>query len=398
MFFYLLVYWVFAVTSAVGTLGCLGAMAMLVARFRRPAQAGAEGPPAALALIVPIKGADAHTEGNLSALVASRVPGAVEYLFAMESADDPAYAVCQRVVEQDPNRRSRVVLTGPANGRMGKQHNLAVAARQTSSAVIGSMDADVQVEPDLLAAMLRQVQEPGAGVAYALPCYWGDGPAGGALVALYTNYSFAPNFAALALRGNQPFIIGSLWLVARATLEQIGGLEQFGATVSDDAAIGQAIAQHGLRNVLVPRTVRIPFEPLPLAGGAKHLQKWLAMLRAEGLGAYFTILLLWHPLFWAALALLAAIPIRRGYPSLLDIAAGLAVVALAARVGSAWLLDRLVYRRTNSWLPLWLIPYELVVVPVLFGAGFFRRTIEWRGRRYRLGPHGKIEHAADVTP
>src|SRR5260370_42248837 len=186
MFFYLLVYWVFAVTSAVGTLGCLGAMATLVARFRQPAQAGAEGPPAALALIVPIKGADTHTEGNLSALVASRVPGAVEYLFAMESADDPAYAVCQRVVEQDPNRRSRVVLTGPANGRMGKQHNLAVAARQTSSAVVGSMDADVQVDPDLLAAMPRQGPTPAPGGPLAPPCLCGPRPACAAPVPPHT--------------------------------------------------------------------------------------------------------------------------------------------------------------------------------------------------------------------
>jgi hypothetical protein len=39
------------------------------------------------------------------------------------------------------------------------------------------------------------------------------------------------------------------------------------------------------------------------------------------------------------------------------------------------------------------VVYELVGVPLLFGAGFFRRTIVWKGRRYRLGRHGVIRAA-----
>jgi hypothetical protein len=364
------------------------------------APAALDGQPASLSMIVPIKGADAHTDEHLNALVTSEVSGAVEYLFAVESDGDPAYSICWRVREQHPDRDIRMIVTGPAAGRMGKQHNLAAAAHEARYAAIGSMDADVQVTPDALETGLRQLADSHVGVVYFLPCYAGGGPAGGTLVALYANYDFAANAGALALRGNPGFIIGSLWLMTRATLDRIGGLEQFGGTVSDDAAIGRAVRRQGLRNVLLPRTVRIPFEPLDLRGGVNHLLKWLAMLRAEGLPGYLALLLLWHPIFWSALAVVAGLILRGAYPGYLGYAAALAAVAVVARVACALLLNRIVYHLSGTLglaLPLLLVPYELLAVPVLFGLGLFRHTIEWRGRRYRLGPHGVIQSAADVA-
>ncbi|MFI5274250.1 MAG: hypothetical protein ACHQ4H_14545, partial [Ktedonobacterales bacterium] len=167
------------------------------------------------------------------------------------------------------------------------------------------------------------------------------------------------------------------------------------------AAIGKAIATAGLKNVLIPRRVIIPFEPLSLAGGARHLLKWLAMLRAEGLGAYLTIWLLWHPILWSAVTLLctllAALLSRRAPDSYAGYAAALLALAIVVRVSGAYRLNRWVYHTPSLWLPLLLVPYELLAVPLLFGTGLFRRTIIWRGKRYRLGRHGAIQQAADVS-
>jgi ceramide glucosyltransferase len=341
-------------------------------------------------MIVPIKGADAHTEEHLDALVSSALDGQVEYLFAMESADDPAYVVCQRVIARHPDRAIRVVITGPAGARMGKQHNLAVALSKARYEAIGSMDADVLAGPDTLAVALRALNTPSAGVAYFLPCYQGPGPAGGALVALYANYYFAPNFGSMAIATHQPVIIGSLWLTTKTTLTKIGGLDQFGTTVSDDGAIGKAVARVGLRNVLLPHTVKIPYEPLRLGGGARHLLKWLAMLRAEGLLTYLLIVFTWHPILWGVLALVGttfagSVP----QPILFDYQM-LAGSAIIIRVGSAFALDHWVYHQRSGFRPMLLIPYELVAVPILFAIGLFRRSIVWRGRRYRIGLHGAI--------
>ena len=91
--------------SVVGIAGCVAASATLWLRFRQTSWVDAAGEvPAGLSMIVPLKGIDPRTEEHLEALVAAQVPGAVEYIFAMETADDPAYRVCQHVRTRHPDK------------------------------------------------------------------------------------------------------------------------------------------------------------------------------------------------------------------------------------------------------------------------------------------------------
>jgi ceramide glucosyltransferase len=380
--------WMFLAIAAVPVLACLGAAMTFASRFRPDPAESAAGP-VPLSVLVPVKGADAATEDNFEALVTSRLPGPVEYRFAMESADDPAYAVAERVRARHPDLDIAVLVTGPAGDRMGKQHNLAAAAAVAKHPVIASMDADVHVDPDALAAGLRALAARDAGVVYMLPRYRGPGPAGGALVAIYSNLYYQLYMGAFALTRNAPFITGGLWLMSPAARERIGGLEPFTTTVSDDAAIGRAVVAVGLRNELVPRTVSIPYEAVPLTGGMRHLLKWLTLLRVEGLGTYLAILLTWHPVLTAALALLATAAVPAARPAL-PVAAVVAVAALAVRFLATAVLVRRAYPGTGVATALWSVPYELFAVPVLFARGLVARSLVWRGTRYEIGRRGEI--------
>jgi hypothetical protein len=279
---------------------------------------------------------------------------------------------------------------------MGKQHNLTAATKQARYEAIGSMDADVLVDSNSLAVGLRYVALSSTGVAYCLPVYSGSGSRGGLLVALYSNYYYQLYMGALALSVNAPFITGSLWFMRKTSLEQIGGLEQFTTTVSDDAAIGKAILQQNLKNVLIPHVVRIPFEQVDLSGGGKHLLKWIAMLRSEGIPTFLTILVSWHPFLWSFVTFVIGVLLSTSYEKYLAYGTVLLVLALAARLISAFILNRCIYLfsglRNIFFLPI----YELVAVPILFGRGFFQRTIEWRGRRYRLGRNGVIQTMSEL--
>src|SRR5947209_2237058 len=102
IFLVLILYWCFFVITVIALLGCLGASTMILTRFLRYSSRLTEAASVAesnfsLSMIVPIKGADSSTEAHLHALVESSVEAEVEYLFAMESSDDPAFLVCQRV-------------------------------------------------------------------------------------------------------------------------------------------------------------------------------------------------------------------------------------------------------------------------------------------------------------
>src|SRR6266568_1555840 len=363
---FLFIYWLFFFISTVALLGCLAASTTMGLRFREVIQnTSYREPVSSLSMIVPLKGADDFTVSHLNALVESVVDVPVEYLLTMESIHDPAYAVCQQVKEEHPNKDIRVVLSGPALGRMGKQHNLAVATQQARYEVIGSMDADVLVEPDTLAVGLQYVALSRTGVAYFLPAYSGPGPTGGLLVALYSNYYYQLYMGALALSSNAPFITGALWFMRKTTRHLIGGLEQFGLTVSDDAAIGRAILKHKLRNVLIPRTVRIPFEQLGLLQGGNHLLKWMAMLRAEGVLTFLTILLSWHPILWSCITFLVGLLLFGPHQPALISGAVLLVCALLVRLASAFLLNRRVYALPGLHSLCLLPVYELLAVPIL---------------------------------
>ncbi len=389
---FLFIYWLFFFISIVALLGCIAASITMGVRFHDVVlDTSQREPVSSLSMIVPLKGADAFTASHLNALVESVVDIPVEYLFTMESIHDPAFAVCQQVKEEHPDKDIRVILSGPAMGRMGKQHNLAVANQQACYEAVGSMDADVLVEPDTLAVGLQYVALSRTGVAYFLPAYYGPGPTGGLLVALYSNYYYQLSMGALALTVNAPFITGALWLTRKASLQHIGGLQQFSLTVSDDAAIGKAMLQQKLKNVLIPRIVRIPFEQVDLLGGGKHLLKWMALLRSEGIPTFLAILFSWHPILWAFITFVVGMLLSSSQMQYLTYSIVLLVSALMVKLASAFTLNRRIYSFSGLRNLFFLPVYELVAVPILYGKGLFQRTIEWRGRRYRLGRHGVIQ-------
>ena len=92
---FLLIYWFLFVLSSLALLDCIVAAATIGWRYRLAADDLSHGMPASsLSMIVPLKGVDAFTAAHLNALVESRVDVPVEFLFALESAHDPAFVVC----------------------------------------------------------------------------------------------------------------------------------------------------------------------------------------------------------------------------------------------------------------------------------------------------------------
>lgn len=366
-------------------------------------------PRPAISALVPLKGAPAGLAERLQRLL-DALRADDQLVLALETEDDPGHAVAVTIRTTNPGRDVTIVLSGPPGERMGKQHNLSAALTHAKHDLIAFMDDDVLIEKanlDEAAAVaapsgVNAAEDDGAaqrvGAAFALPFYGvsaGSGPRlGGDLVAAYTNHGFAPNMASLALQSPPRFIIGGFWLTSRAALDAIGGLERFTATVSDDAAIGRAFDEAGRRNLLLRQPVRLEPERLSLGGGLAHLLKWLTLLRAEGIGVLFVCFLTWNPLATGVLAVLLArvspgLSVLTALPVLvaLLVLRALAVVALDARVFGL--------RPVGRYLPMQLV-YEALLAPWLFLTASFRREVQWRGRRYRLGARGQLSRPRQV--
>jgi cellulose synthase/poly-beta-1,6-N-acetylglucosamine synthase-like glycosyltransferase len=383
--------WFIGVYAVLTSVSALSLALLLARRFRSGQASGAEAhPPDSVSVLVPIKGVDERTPEVLQSLVSSALPGEVEFIFAMESEDDPAFQVCTQLQRDNPARDIKIVISGEARELMGKQHNLAHAFSQSRGQTIVCMDADIDVGPDTIREGIGHLDEDAVGSAFFLPVYRGDAPWGGRFAEIYLNYQYNLFMGSLATLTEPPYIFGGLWMTRRASLEQTGGFKSFGRTVSDDAAIGRAFLKLGLKNRLIPGTVSTPTENLGVAAGLKHLGKWIGMLRAEGIVPYFVIWLWWHPVFWSGFFFVLGIATGWLNGASIIYAAVAVGFCLVAKTASGVILDVGVYGHGafRSIVPLLL--YEVFVVPVVFGLGLFRRSIMWKGRRYRLGPRGMV--------
>lgn len=345
---------------------------------------------ASVSILVPIKGADCRTPDILQSLVSSVIPGEVEFIFGMESDDDPAFRICDQLRSSNPNREIKIVIAGEPRGLIGKQHNLTHAYSESKGEIIVCMDADIEVGPHTIQQGLSYLNEKDVGSAFFLPVYRGDGPLGGLLVEAYLNYHYNLYMGSLATLIDAPYIFGGLWVTRRLSLERTGGFETFGRTVSDDAAIGRAFLEVGLKNRLITKNVHMQTEDLGLLAGVKHLGKWLGMLRAEGLGPYLAIWLWWHPLFWSATLLVLGL--ATGWLNSVTWVYGAVGVGfcLAAKTVTGLVLNHGVFGKGALHSVFFLLAYELFAVPVLFGIGLFRRSVTWKGRQYRLGAGGMV--------
>jgi ceramide glucosyltransferase len=65
-------------------------------------------------------------------------------------------------------------------------------------------------------------------------------------------------------------------------------------------------------------------------------------------------------------------------------------VTLAVRLGVAWFLAANCLKDRSIGRLLWLVPIRDLLGTAFWIAGFFGNTVEWRGRRFHVGPGGRI--------
>lgn len=380
-----LIYWVVFIVSVVGILSITLALLKMITHFSQKQKTQPSSQP--LSLIVPIKGADENTFDNLSMLINSEITSPVEYLFAMETKDDPAYEVCNTVKESALDKDIKIIITGESKELMGKQHNIKVAVENASFDVIGSMDADVIVDSNSLRIGLEYLSTPDVGIVYFLPYYKGSGTLGGGLISTYINNFYNLIFSYLHFFAKAPTIIGALWIMPKELFNKCGEDGRFAGTVSDDRELGFATAELGLKNIFIPETVMMPHEKLSLGDGINHLGKWFGMVRAEGIVVYLLFALMWNPLLHALIVVLIAPFLAAEYTTYSLI---LFASVLSLRVITTLALNVSIYKIPVFSNALMTIAYDVLFFPILFFKNLFKTTIEWKGKTYKLGKHGKI--------
>lgn len=114
---------------------------------------------ARVAVILPIKGVDEDTEANLQALLKQDYAD-YRLIFSVESEDDPAVGLIERMAAHCPRGKVEIVVAGQATERGQKVHNQLAAVERTDDRdeILAFMDADAHPSPGWLHALVAPLE------------------------------------------------------------------------------------------------------------------------------------------------------------------------------------------------------------------------------------------------
>ncbi len=197
-----------------------------------------------VAVIVPIKGVDADTRENISALLNQNYPQ-YRLIFSVESADDPVIALLNELVRNHPAQERAVIpidiaVAGRATHSGQKIHNqLAAFARTTEAdAFLAFMDADARPGANWLRAQIGNMVHTGSiGCATGYRFYIPEKQT------FANNALMVINAGVMVLLGplRRNFAWGGSMTLRRADFVFFGIAEQWAHALSDDFVVSTVV-------------------------------------------------------------------------------------------------------------------------------------------------------------
>lgn len=376
---------VFALVAAVGT-AALAVSAWAVRRFRAlPMPVPARRPP--ITILKPLCGAEAELADNLRSFIRQDYP-AFQIVFGVQNPSDPAIAVVERLVAENPGVDMTLVVDATRHGTNLKVGNLLNTLGAAKHDLLVIADSDIRVPPGYLDAVAADLEGPDSGLVTCL--YTGRGAEGpwARLGVAFINHGFLPSVLLGRLTGRRDGCFGATMALSRATLGRLGGLERFRDHLADDYALGAAVRELGQPLTLSPCVVATTVTERNAKDLIAHEMRWMRTVRAiEPSGHAGSIVT--FPVFWSVVALLVSM--AAGLPWL-----GVAslFLALAVRFAAGRTIDRALEQPAT---PLWLLAARDLLSAGLLLASFCGTTVTWRDARYRVDSEGRLHFCGEES-
>jgi ceramide glucosyltransferase len=335
-----------------------------------------------ISILKPLAGLDANLESNLRTCFEQDYPS-FEILFAVREADDPAFAIVEKLRREYAHIPSSLLITGEPLYPNAKVFSLDCMLSAAANDLVVMSDSDIRVQRNLLRTVAAEFQDPNLGVAtcpyraVAGPSFWSR------IEAIGMNTDFLAGILVARMLEGMQFAVGPTIAARRSALASIGGFDRIKDYLAEDFVLGKFAAEAGHGVILSSAIVEHHIGSTPLADNAAHRLRWTRSTRRSRPWGY-TGQLFTMPLPFA-IALLAADASYWPY------ALALAVLRFAA----AYIVSARVLKAKLNWL---LLPVEDLAVFCFWVAGFFGKTILWRGRRYLLHPDGRFELVPAESP
>lgn len=360
-------------------------LAIAAAREFFSSAAAPPGDPAfrpGISILKPIRGEEPEADENFRSFCEQEYP-AYQIVFGALDPDDPGLAAARRAAGRHTGADIAVVAGGDAAGANPKVRNLANMEPHARHALLLVSDSDVRAPRDYLGRIVGWLADPEVAVVTSPYRSRGRG-LGGLLQALGNATEFQPSaFVARKVEGVR-FGLGAGILIRREALAEIGGFAEVSRFLADDLMLGLLPARAGRRVVIALPVVDHELGDVGLAAFARRQIRWNRGIRAARPAGYAG--LLWTQTTVAAIALVAAT--GGSTPGW-----AVAAAAIGARMAMAWQVGarELGDPSVRKWILL--VPLRDLVAFALWVAGFFGRTVEWRGARYRVDRGGRLAGA-----
>jgi len=369
--------WVFASLALIGV-GYSTLVAVLVLSFTGNADPGARRGGEGVSILKPLHFEDPVLEQAIESFLMQRYTGAVQIVFGVQDAADPAIAIVRNLRRRYPGADIELVIDTDLHGTNSKVSNLVNMSHCAKHDILVVSDSDIVVPPDWLTRITGALATDGVGAVSCL--YAGKAEANGwsKLSAMGATYEFLPNVvAALCFRMATP-CFGSTIAMRRPTLERIGGFRAFANKLADDYEIGRAIRAHGLTVAIPAFVVTHSSVERSLKDLYLHEVRWNRTTRIIApLGHAGSVIT--RPL---PLALLACVMTSFAVPVV-----GLLGLALLARL----ILKTSIDRKFATYAgPVYALPASDIVSFSMYLASFFAEDVHWRGSRFAVTTSGAL--------
>jgi ceramide glucosyltransferase len=356
-------------------------------------------------LLKPLHGAEPRLAENLATFLDQEWDAPIEMIAGVQRADDPAREALKyfrhsresgnpgpyspQVVSSaalDPrfrgdDERGVVEVVDPtrhgANAKIANLINMAPHARHD---LLVLSDSDMAVPPTYLATLAGALARPNVGAVTCLYRGRGDAGAWSTLAAAQISYQFLPSVLVGLRFGIARPCMGSTIALRRPTLTAIGGFQRFTDDLADDYAIGAAIRAIGLQVAVPPMILTHACTERSLADLWQHELRWQATVRGvDPVGVAGSIVT--YPI---PLALIATCFSPRTGLALL-------IAAMLSRLILKLQIDRAAEAVTAT---LWQLPLRDCLSFATYVAGFFVRSVDWRGATLKMISRGRIAAGA----
>jgi ceramide glucosyltransferase len=325
-----------------------------------------------VSVLKPVRGVDFGSHENFASFCRQEYPD-YEILFAVNDDADPAVPLIQRIIEEFPERRIRLLVGAEHLGANRKVNKLARLVREAQHDVLVLTDGDVRVGPHYLREVVAPLADCKTGAVTSFYRGITEKNLGAEVEAIGASSDFFAGVLMAEWMEGITFALGASIATTREWLGKMGGFEAIADALADDYEVGNRIVKAGGQVVLSREAVWTMYPAQTFRSFWDHQVRWARTVRLCRPLSYIGLLFT-QGLPWVLLA---------------------AVVAPTAWIAGVYLFAYLILRFAMAWVvgvwgvrdevlrhKVWLVPLRDAIHFVIWLASFASNHIRWGSVEY----------------